>query len=367
MRYQDLAASLKKNGPAPVYLVTGEEDYLRDQALAQIKAAVLGDQGITGFNYDVFYGGEAAAADVVACATEVPAFAHRRLVIYKAADEISARDAEVLLPYLESPSESTTLVFVAAKLDGRLKLRRALDRHAVTIDCAPLRDAQLAAWIREEARRLGLRLQEEAVSLLTDMAGEALYAVRQELEKLAAYVPSGALAGPREVEMLRGTEPGASVFDLAAAIGAQDRRRALAILARNLEAGEAPLRILGALIWQYRRLWRVKETLRQNGKEFEAARTLRMEHRRVRPFLAQFSDAHLRAAWQLFLEADSRLKGGSAGSGRRVLEALLLGLCKMAGASSVAESQPNRGTFPRQGSGKKAVQPAQTVTRIGKP
>lgn len=367
MRYQDLAASLKKNGPAPVYVVTGEEDYLRDQALAQIKAAVLGDQEIAGFNYDLFYGGEAAAAEVVACAAEVPAFAPRRLVVYKAADKISARDAEVLLPYLEAPSESTTLVFVAAKLDGRLKLSQALNRRAVMIDCAPLRDAQLAAWIREEALRIGLRLQEEAVSLLTDTAGEALYAVRQELEKLAAYVPSGALAGPREVEMLRGTEPGASVFDLAAAIGAQDRRRALAILARNLEAGEAPLRILGALIWQYRRLWRVKETLRQNGKEFEAARTLRMDHRRVRPFLAQFSDAHLRTAVQLFLEADSRLKGGSAGSGRRVLEALLLGLCEMAGASSVAGSQPDRGTFPRQGSGKKAVQPAETVTRIGKP
>lgn len=366
MRYQDLAASLKKNGPAPVYLITGEEDYLRDQALAEIKAAVLGERDIAGFNYDLFYGGE-AAADAVACAAEVPAFAPRRLVVYKTADKISAREADILLAYLEAPSESTTFVFVAPKLDGRLKLTQALNRRAVMVDCSPLRDAPLVTWIREEAQLLGLRLQEEAVALLKDTAGESLYAARRELEKLAAYVPSGAPAGPREVEMLRGVEPGASVFDLAGAIGAQDRGRALAILARNLEAGEAPLRILGALIWQYRRLWRVKETLRQNGKEFEAARTLRMDHRRVRPFLAQFSDAHLRTAFQLFLEADSGLKGGSAGSGRRVLEALLLRLCERAGASAAAGSPPDRGTFARQDSGKKTVQSAETVTQTGKP
>jgi DNA polymerase-3 subunit delta len=367
VRYQDLAASLKKNGPAPVYAITGEDDYLRDQALVQIKAAVLGEHGIAGFNYDLFYGGEAPATAVLTCAMEVPAFASRRLVVYKAADKISARDADVLLPYLEAPCESTTLVFVAPKLDGRLKLTQALQRRAVTIDCSALRDAQLTAWIREEARCLGLQLQEDAVALLKDAAGESLYAVRRELEKLAAYMPSGALAGPREVEMLRGTEPGASVFDLTTAIGAQDRGRALTILARNLEAGEAPLRILGALIWQYRRLWRVKETLRQNGKEFEAARALRMEPHRVRPFLAQFSDAHLRTAFQLFLEADSRLKGGSTGSGRRVLEALLLQLCERVGASPLAGSPPDCGTFPRQASGGKAVQPAETVTKTEKP
>jgi len=71
------------------------------------------------------------------------------------------------------------------------------------------------------------------------------------------------------------------VFDLAAAIGARRRGTALAILARNLEAGEAPLRILGSLAWQYRRLWKVKDLLKQAGREGEVARQLRMDPSRL--------------------------------------------------------------------------------------
>jgi DNA polymerase-3 subunit delta len=120
------------------------------------------------------------------------------------------------------------------------------------------------------------------------------------------------------------------VFDLTLAIGGKDRGRVLAILARNLEAGEAPLRILGSLAWQYRRLWKVKEVAKQGGREGEAARTLRMDPYKVRAFLDQFPDAHLHEALRLFLDADAKLKGGSGGRPARILEDLLLRLCNRA-------------------------------------
>ncbi|HEU4500488.1 MAG TPA: hypothetical protein VFR82_02465, partial [Nitrospira sp.] len=132
--------------------------------------------------------------------------------------------------------------------------------------------------------------------------------------------------------------PGASVFDLAAAIGAQQRGTALAILARNLEAGEAPLRILGSLVWQYRRLWKVKELVKQAGREGEAARLLRMDPYKIRPFLGQFSDTHLREAFRLFFETDQKLKGGSGGKPAMLLDQLMFKLCN--------RPQPTRSPSP---------------------
>src|SRR3990167_5183767 len=93
-----------------------------------------------------------------------------------------------------------------------------------------------------------------------------------------------------DVYQLRGVEPGASVFDLTLAIAEGQRGRVLSILARNLEAGEAPLRILGSLAWQYRRIWKMKELLREGGREGEAARTLRMDPMQVKAFLGRLSD-----------------------------------------------------------------------------
>lgn len=319
-----LLSALKQGPPAPMYLVVGEEDLLRDEAVAALKAALLGEGGE--FNFDLFYGDEAEGSEILNCASEVPVFAERRVVLVKAAEKLPAREAEKLLPYLAAPVESTTLVFVAVKLDGRLKFSQALARAAVTVDCSPLREMQLGPWLGRDAQRLGLRLDEKAVEVLKETCGGSLYAARREMEKLASYVESDRPATAADVYQLRGVEPGASVFDLTLAIADGHRGRVLSILARNLEAGEAPLRILGSLAWQYRRIWKVKE----QGREGDAARTLRMDPLKVRPFLARFSEEHLQHALRLFLEADGQLKGGSSGHPKMVMERLLLRLCSYA-------------------------------------
>jgi DNA polymerase-3 subunit delta len=321
-----LAQQLKKDPAASLYAVIGEEDLLRDAALGHIKQAVLGQDGAD-FNSDLFYGDEADGAAVVACASEVAVFAPRRLVLVKAADKLPAKQAEALLPYLKAPNESTTLVFAAAKLDGRLKFTQALTQTSVVVDCSPLKDAQLMPWLKQEADRVGIRLTDEALHLLREVCGGSLYAVRHEMEKLASYVPAGRPVSGDDVAALRGTQPGASVFDLAAAIGARRPGRALEILARNVEAGEAPLRILGSLVWQYRRLWKVKDLLRQAGREGEAARQLRMDASQVRPFLGQFTESHMRDALGRCLVTDGRLKGGSGGRPELLLDRLVLELC----------------------------------------
>lgn len=339
MKPQDIAAAVAKQGLAPLYLVTGDkrgprkdtfevDDYLLDQAVAALKAAALGGgagtddgQGVDAFNYDLLYGDETDASEILARAGETPAFAPHRLVLVKGADKLPAAQTERLLDYVKEPCETTALVFVAGKkLDERRKFTQALYQQAVFIDCAPPPDGQLAAWITAEAGRVGVSLNSEAVLLLKEtaaslkeQAGGSLYLVRRELEKLAAYVPAGRVAGPADVQALKGMEPGASVFDLTGAIGARDRARALRILARNLEAGEDPLRILGALAWQYRRIWKSKEQ-RQWGRESDLGRF--------------FPEARLRAAFERFAVVDSRLKGGGGGSKGRILETLLLELCE---------------------------------------
>jgi DNA polymerase III subunit delta len=327
VNYAQLETALNQQPPGPLYLVVGEEDLLRDRAIATLKRVVLGNGGDE-FNYELFYGDEASGSDIRNSVGAVPVFAPRRLVVVKSAEKLSAREGDPLLDCLQNPVESTTLVFVSPKLDGRLKFSQALTRAAAVVDCSPLRDAQLPTWITQEAERVGVRLEEHAVHVLREVCGTSLYALRRELEKLASYVPSERSATAADVHLLRGIDPGASVFDLTQAIAHGDRGRVLSILARNLEAGEAPLRILGSLAWQYRRLWKVKDLLAKGGREGEAARSLRVDPRKVHPFLERFSEAHLQNALRLFLDADAKLKGGSGSRPRMVLEGLLLKLCE---------------------------------------
>lgn len=327
MKALELDTAIKAHGLAPLYLVMGEEDCLRDQAVAALKAAALGDAspggdgGMDAFNCDVLYGDESDAPEILARAGQAPVFAARRYVVVKSAEKLPARDGEALLEYLKEPCETTTLVFVAARLDKRLKFSKELMERTVTIDCSPVADAQLSEWIQRESGRAGVRLSQEASGALAQLAlslreetGGSLNLVRRELEKLAAYVPAGRPASAADVEAVRGGEPGASVFDLARAIAERRAARALWILARNLDSGEESLRVLGALAWQFRQIWKAKEQRRFGGRGADLS--------------GFFTERDLATALRLFAEADARLKGGASGSSKRlVLETVVLALC----------------------------------------
>jgi DNA polymerase-3 subunit delta len=365
MKPNELQGTIKKSGVGPLYLIVGEEDCLRDQALAVIKRAALGDATEpTEFNCDVLYGDESDASDILARAGEAPIFALRRLVLVRAADRLSVRDGDALLPYLNAPCDTTTVVFMAHRLDGRTKFAQVARNRAVIVDCTSLPDSQVPEWIRAEAARLGIRLDEAAVLRLREMAAwGSLSIIQRELEKLAAYVPAERIASVADVEALRGSEAGASVFDLAAAIGSRNRERVLRIATRNVESGEAPLRVLGSLVWQYRQIWKAKELVNRGG-ESEAARLLRIPPFKVREFIRQFPDAHLQRAFRLFLETDSKLKGGAATAPARILDALLLTLCDVGKDPRAGPRKPSR---PHQEGQKTWVNRNIRTIRSGKP
>lgn len=334
MKATDVEARVARHGLRPLYLVVGEEDLLRDRAVAALRAAVLGGvqggpgdgvaTGLEAFNIDVLYGDECTASDILTRAEQAPVFAPHRMVIVKAAEKLPAKEGEALLTYLKEPCATTTLVFTATKLDKRLRFAKELLAHAVLVDCSPLAEAQLAEWIRAESERVGVRVSPEAVKALVQLAltrkdesGGSLNLVRRELEKLAAYVSQGGTAQVADVEAVRGSEPGASVFDLARAIGERRRAQALWILARNLDAGEEPLRILGALAWQWRQIWKAKEQRRGGGAGSELA--------------ALFTERDLTVALRFCAEMDAKLKGGGSSASKRVaLETMVLALCARA-------------------------------------
>src|SRR5512146_441936 len=101
-----LTTQLAQGKVAPVYLLIGEEDLLRDAALSQLKQSLLGDGG-DDFNCDVFYGDEAEGAQIVSCASEI------------AGDRIAGariRDESVIRPLENAYSQSGGLAVLFGNL-----------------------------------------------------------------------------------------------------------------------------------------------------------------------------------------------------------------------------------------------------------
>ena len=354
----ELGSSLARRGRMLLYAVVGEEACLRDHAIDMIRChglprsdgaesggagtAAATDDGDV-FSFETLYGDEASAQDIVSHAREVGFFAHHRVMLLKWADKLPAREGEALLPYFAAPCDSTTLIVSAGKLDGRLKWVQACKKQAVVVNCAPLYDNQRPGWIRREAAGLGLRLDVDAEGLLKDIGGEGLYRVRRELEKLALYTAGGGTVTAHDVVAVQGKEPGASVFDLSGAITQGNDAKALLILEKNLEAGDAPLQILGALLWQYRRLWKAKDGLHRGVGDAAVARSLGIHPRGYGEFFAvvrRIPPAHFPKIFAAFSETDRALKGGAANAPRRIMHALIFGLCRLAESASGGAYRP---------------------------
>ncbi len=305
----ELRRQLATGDLAPLYFVVGEEAPLRDDAVAAIRAAVLGpdDANIGAFNSDVVYGDETEAAEILTLCGNLPMFATRRLVVVKEVGALGVREAERLLPYLEAPVESTCLVLTGGKVDGRVKFFQAFKQAAVSVDCAPLDARALPAWVQDQAGALGLRLDEAARELLIEASGGALGVLCREMEKLAAYVAPNTRVTVADVEAVQGADTGGSVHDLIDALQRRDRVGSLRSLGKVLDAGEPPLKVLGFLAACWRNMWRARKFSEEMLRDFE-----------------------------LFREIDSRLKGGWGGrrKERLEMERLVLNLCRGAGRAT---------------------------------
>jgi DNA polymerase-3 subunit delta len=343
MNVQDLQRHIKQDDLAPLYLILGEESYFRDQALDVLRQAhprrdgcdaadrLIADEGSDAFQSDVVYGDETNASEILGLAEEVSLFSSRRRLFVKWADKLSARDGELLIPYFQQPNEATTVVFAAVKLDGRTKWVQALKKKALIVDCASLAENQRAGWVTQRSRECGLALEASALEMLKEQATEGLYAVMRELEKLAAYMPEGQQVKVQDVELVRGKPPEISVFDWSEAVSRGDHGRALDIVAKNLETGEAPLRMLGAFLWQMRRIWKASGLLLAGKDHGQAARQAGIPPFRAREFMQQvqrWQEPNFRHAWAVFSQADSALKGGRAVQPKLILDDLVIQLCK---------------------------------------
>lgn len=320
---------------APLYLIVGEEAFLREEATAAIRTGVLGadDANVGAFNADMVYGDETEAAELLSLCGNLPMFAARRVVVVRDIGALRAKETERLLPYLDAPVETTCLVLTGEKVDGRVKFFQALKKVAVTVDCEPLEARILPGWIREQGAALGLSLDEPARTLLQEASGGNLGVLRRELEKLAAYVAPNTAVTAADVEAVQGADTGGTVWDLVGALGRKDQAEALRALAQVMTAGEPPLRLLGLLASHWRQVWKVREQLARRVPEAGLARNLGISPFRIRGLVEQarvYSEGDLARSFEQFRDADSRLKGGAGKSEKRVLESLVLALCRSA-------------------------------------
>jgi len=324
MKVSQVLDELAKGILRPAYLVVGAEPLLRDQALSALETTILGN-GPRDFNLDRLDVAQTTPGRLEEALGSLPMMATHRLVVLRGADgrggKLDAKWAERLEECVtaQESGASTILVVVAAKVDKRQRWVKVFKEPAAMIECeAPTKSREIAAFLKEEAKRQGVILDADAAGLLAERIGPQLLILRQEIEKAALVAGLGVPIGREHVAASVASIADEPIWDLTDAIGQGRSAEALDQLARMLGRGAAAPAVLGALASHFRKLVRAGHGESLSGSPY-MVRKLEKQARRYPP-------RRLIVCLRAIHRADVELKGGSVMRPDRALEQLVLGL-----------------------------------------
>jgi DNA polymerase-3 subunit delta len=329
---QQLKASLEEGKIAPLYLLIGAEAYLRDEAAHAITEAALAGTLLREFNESSFSLLSDSVTAAIDLAGQIPMMSERLVVRIRDFGKLRDADEEVIIRYLNKPSPSSVVIFIADDLDKRKNLTKTLLSACTVIDFSAVKDAEAKAWARTRLKELKSTADDQVLTEIVRLAGTDLRTLNSELEKLAAAAVETRTITMQMVDDLIGHSRELSNFELGDQLIAGDRRRALLTLHHLIEDNVAPVMLIGLIASNYHRLALAKELLKQ-GRRDEASRLVYGPPAKRDAFfhtLQRRDSKRIARDIKLIADADLAIKTSLAGSGvkgaRLQLELLICAL-----------------------------------------
>ena len=307
---QRINDDIKQGNFKQVYLLYGEERYLRRQYTERLKKALCG----TGDDMNThFYEGKGLpVGEIIDLAETLPFFSERR-VIFISNSGLFTSGGEQMAEYLASPAETCVFVFTESEVDKRSKLYKTVQSKGCAAEFSVQDENTLKRWIAGILAREGKRITESTVQLFLTKTGTDMENIQMELEKLVCYCMDKEIVTNEDVEAICTNRISNHIFDMINAIAARQTQTALQLYYDLLALKEPPMRILFLIARQCNLLLQVKE-LKSRGFDNKAI----APKIGVPPFVAgkyaaqagQFRTSVLKNAVKQCVEAEEAVKTG---------------------------------------------------------
>lgn len=321
-----------KSKRQPIYVLYGEEAFLKRRCREIIVKNVLGDADPE-FAISTFTGDKLDISTVRNDLETLPFFATVRIVVVEQADPFVSEHREGLERYAEKPSSVGVLILDVKTFPATTRLAKALPDPA-KLECKTPAEHRVPQWCTQWCKLgHGKDLNPDACTMLLELVGSSMGLLDQELEKLATAIGSRPTIMPDDVDKLVGRSRAADVFQIMNAIGDKQPAQALEILKQLFDEGEDALAILGPLTYQLRKLAAVGRHVREKlsfGQAMDAAGVPNWPKARIAAErqLKHLGMARVERLTDWLLELNLGLKGDSQLSPRLQLERLIVKLAR---------------------------------------
>lgn len=306
-----IAQDIKNNQFSKVYLLYGEEAYLRKQYRDNLINALLDTNDA--MNRSIYVGKDIDVNEVVDMANTMPFFAERRVIVVENSGWFKSGNDRIT-ELVKSLPDTTCMIFVEEEMDKRSKLYKACTANGYAAQCTVQDEATLKKWVMGLLKKENKLITPDALNLLLDKTGANMENIRREVEKLVCYKYYEEGITVADVEELCIVQIQNKIFDMVESVAQKDQKTALALYYNLLALKEAPMKILALIARQFNMLLQVKEMKQKGYQESEIASQTGLNpyylKKKYMPQAAQFKTAQLTEALRACVEAEESVKTG---------------------------------------------------------
>lgn len=310
----------------PVYLLYGEEAYLRNYYKNALKAALVSEGD--NLNYSYYEGNGVDPNEVVGMIQTMPFMAEHRVVIVentgwfaKAGGEASEGDDEKasgktagLQNAIKELGEDIVLIFCEEKVDKRSKLFKAVSQKGVAEEYALQTEDMLARWVANIAKGANCQMDARTAYYLVSEVGLDMLLLKNEMDKLTAWSLEKGTITIEDVDTVCTHQITNKIFDMITAIATHHQKEALNLYYDLLSLRESPFHILSLLVRQYTQMLEVKDLMNRNQPVNMIAQKLNSKDwiiKRLQDSCRRMSLKDIRNALEMCARADEDIKTGN--------------------------------------------------------
>ena len=268
--YKALKQELKAGTLGQLYIFHGEESYLRDFYLGEMRKKLL-PRGMEEFNFHTLAGKDFDGKKLQELVDCLPMMSERTLIVVNDYD-LYKGDKELLIKILSDLPDYVCLVFVydliAYKADARTKLAGVIKEKGKVVAFNRQGQNNLVDWISRRFRALDHDIGTEDAKYLMFLCGDLMNGLISEIGKIGAYA-KGHRVTRADIDAVATPQLDAVVFQMTDAIAAGNFDRAAAVLGDLFHMQEAPIKLLAVLGKQLRQLYSARLALeRRKGTAY---------------------------------------------------------------------------------------------------
>lgn len=256
---KELKQALKKGSLKNLYVFHGEEAYLREYYLGEVKKAIL-PAGLEDFNLHTAQGKECSPEWLEQAVDCLPMMSERTLIVVTDFDLFGGSEGQKakLLSLLADLPDYCCLVFVydllPYKADGRSKLANLLKEKGAVVPFKRQEQGDLTDWIVRRFRATGHTIDTEDAKYLIFLCGDLMTNLASEIGKISAYATAQRVTR-KDIDTVAIPQMDAIVFQMTDAITRKDFDKAASVLADLLHDQQHPIMILSVMGKYFRQLY----------------------------------------------------------------------------------------------------------------